>query len=134
MCRIKESDSCFFCGSDVETLEHLFWDCPIVNILWDKLVEWLAPCLDVSTYLNLKTVMLGVSLKLHSNLVNHLMLITKRYIYVSKCKENRLHFEGLRSEINKAYLTELNIIMYNAKFGNNKAQRKWEILDPLLKT
>lgn len=33
-------DSCFFCSSDHETVQHLFTGCSIISILWSLIMQW----------------------------------------------------------------------------------------------
>ena len=39
LCKITDNDNCYFCDNDIETIEHLFYFCPIVKAFWDKLAE-----------------------------------------------------------------------------------------------
>jgi len=34
ICKIKESNLCNFCQIEIEKIEHLFWECPIVQTFW----------------------------------------------------------------------------------------------------
>lgn len=37
---IVDSDVCRFCLEDIETLEHVFFECEIVKLFWAKIQEW----------------------------------------------------------------------------------------------
>ncbi|XP_052059423.1 uncharacterized protein LOC127700023 [Mytilus californianus] len=40
-CKLKETHLCSFCNETKETIEHIFWECYIVNIFWLQLVDTL---------------------------------------------------------------------------------------------
>ena len=35
---IKDTMNCEFCKNEIETIVHLFWECPVVRKLWQQLV------------------------------------------------------------------------------------------------
>ena len=41
---LKESGNCSFCGVELGTLIHLFWDCDETQFFWSKVVAWLKGC------------------------------------------------------------------------------------------
>ena len=50
VCNIIDNGSCYFCHSEVETIEHLFYLCPIVKELWVNLAENMRPYLDITPF------------------------------------------------------------------------------------
>ncbi len=50
-CKIKDTDKCYFCGDDVETLEHLFCDCILIKQLWNELANKVQPFVDIHRFL-----------------------------------------------------------------------------------
>ena len=42
ICKINE-DLCYFCNVEIETLEHLFWLCPVINNFWKEVTAVLKP-------------------------------------------------------------------------------------------
>ena len=57
-CKIGE-DKCYFCKSEVETLEHLFWDCSKIKQFWASIVEVLEPFIKLHDVIDIKAVLLG---------------------------------------------------------------------------
>ena len=53
--KISESSLCCFCNMQVETLEHLFWECKHVQHLWNRLGKFLIDK-KLIFLLNLKTI------------------------------------------------------------------------------
>ena len=48
MCKIEEGDKCSYCNVESEDIEHLFWDCALVNNLWIQFGD------SLSDYVRLK--------------------------------------------------------------------------------
>ena len=58
---LKESGNCSFCGVELETLTHLFWDCDETQCFWSKVVAWLKECKVVQeSYILEATTALGL--------------------------------------------------------------------------
>ena len=87
--KIKMTDSpqCTFCKNEIESLEHLFYNCKMTRSLWVALRSWL-----VEYNINLKpssvfNVLFGIfNAGEDFVIVNHLILEAKFYIY--RCKLN----------------------------------------------
>ena len=87
--KIKMTDSpqCTFCKNEIESLEHLFYNCEMTRSFWVALRSWL-----VEYNINLKpssvfNVLLGIfNAGEDFVIVNHLILEAKFYIY--RCKLN----------------------------------------------
>ena len=59
--KIIDNDLCTFCNENKEYIEHLFWECNIVQTFWNRLLEWLLQsCKYIySIQLSLELVMFG---------------------------------------------------------------------------
>ena len=93
MCKIKETDLCSFGCGGVETLEHLFWECNIVNLFWKEFVIKLKEkCFHCARlHLNAETILFGC----HKNFTSDkpfdfILLCAKFYIYKCKLQDNTL--------------------------------------------
>ena len=81
-CKLTNTATCSFCLLQIETIEHLFWECTIVKNLWLKLDDWLSE-IDINANFNdLKMTILGNPDLPHS--INHISLMKKQYIYKTK--------------------------------------------------
>ena len=130
ICGIK-ADKCYFCGIMTETLEHLFWECPKITQFWKKMVKTLEPYINLYEILNCKSILLGVRLGQNETLVNHLINIIKRYIYVVKCNGNNLCVEGALEKVKETFKIEQNIVrQQNKKF--DRIETKWAPLLQIL--
>ena len=103
ICKIKESATCTFCQISEETIEHLFWACPIINKFWQNLNICLQPYIDMSNSLNAPYILLGIYNDNSSDLLNLIIIIAKRYIYAQKCKDKQPTMRGAIDTIKIAY-------------------------------
>ena len=131
VCKISE-DLCYFCGSETETLEHLFWQCPIISNFWKNITIALKPYIDLDGLLNSASVLLGIKTQVNSRIINHLINLVKSYIYSTKCLGQNLSIAGVIGKIRSIYKIEKNIVTQYKK--NSKImEQKWEQMRPLLK-
>ena len=87
------SEECSFCNCHPETLKHLLWDCQKVQKLWTAFKKWTSSLLDDKNIaFNYADVVFNEYRGPQKILMNMLILIMKRYIYVTKCKGNQLNF------------------------------------------
>ena len=76
--KIKDTNLCTFCDNKIETLIHLFWDCPKIRPIWDWFV------INFDCELNFINVLFS-RLRSMNRLVDKLSLIAKYYIYKTRC-------------------------------------------------
>ena len=75
---ILDSDKCFFCHDEPETVIHFFWLCNIVQYLWDTLSNLIAEKTGIIISFSLSTVILGYCEKdFMNNSINFVILVTK---------------------------------------------------------
>lgn len=119
---LVNSSSCSFCNYQTESLQHLFWDCHIVKSIWLQLFECLKNLNiinDNKTFLSCKKLIQGCP----SNPLNieHIILMTKEYIYSSKLSGNEPNIEPLLQMIKYKIKLEkqyMNRQKFNMKWGN----------------
>jgi len=102
---IKDSDRCYFCGNHAETLDHLFYDCILIQDLWLDINNTLSPYIDISKHMSRKNILLGTE-NANELLINHLFIIVKRYIYVQHCKERTISIQGVLEYIKQYYVMD----------------------------
>ena len=138
LCNLSDTDQCYFCNSKVETISHLLFECDVVKSFWTDIFDWLYPMLDLLPLLNLENVIFGVENGEHSNLINQILLIVKRLIFVTKCKSENLSLPLFTGILKSCYSIEQNIYnsseldpSRNSKFKYVKY--KWKIIESKLK-
>ena len=98
--------------------------CNEVQILWEKLKKWIWYFLKLKIDFNAVTVILNNYIGTQSKIVNTLILMLKRYIYVTKCKEENLSFVNF---INTMF--QIREIEYLTALRNEKTNiffKKWK--------
>ena len=116
-CKIKDSPNCGFCHLQIETIQHLLWECPKSKTLWLQLSDTLLSK-GIRYNFTAKNVILGDSTA--SMLIEHLKLMTKHYIFTQKISQEDLEIKELlniikhKSNIEKHYSPDLS--KYNKKW------------------
>lgn len=84
-CKLVSSSLCDFCSMEIETLNHLFWECRYVQCFWMKLKEHLNEN-NIHIEITLKTISFGIQERFHPNfrLKNFIILIAKYFIFLNK--------------------------------------------------
>ena len=121
---MKEDEKCTFCSNSRETLVHLFWDCPRVRKVWEKMFEMLTEKYNIQDIrANPTSVIFNKIVHPTKHIAKLLCLLTKQYIYRQKCKGEKLNFVALRNIIR----TTENIEKYIAGKNNRIRlhERKW---------
>ena len=78
ICKINDN-LCYFCNYEIETLEHLFWLCPVTNNFWRDVIVVLKPYIDLNGLLWATTRLLSIKSKENSRILNHLFNLIKNY-------------------------------------------------------
>ena len=88
------------------------------------MVKTLEPYVNLHEILNSKSILLSVRLGQNEILVNHLINIIKRYIYVVKCIGSNLCVEGALGKVKESFKIEQNIVRQQNE-TNNVIETKW---------
>ena len=97
-CNIGHTTLCDFCSMEIETLDHLFWECIHVQLFWANLSTFLQDY-NVFIHFNLRNIMLGITEGTNQTEVQTknfiIILLGKRFIFKNKYKKqhpNLFHF------------------------------------------
>ena len=84
--RAVDSDKSEFCHSTIETIEHLFFHCPFVRILWEFLNNILTNAdIDFNIHM-VEVVVFGCN---RDRMFNLIIILVKHYIF--KCKHAKMY-------------------------------------------
>ena len=86
---IRDNPHCDYCPNYIDKIEHSIHLCPNTFKLWYDIAPWFLPEIYLYPYINTQNIMLGI-LDRNKNLENILILAIKRYIYVCKCKKQKI--------------------------------------------
>ena len=81
------SEMCYFCNTEPETLIHLMYNCGKVEQLRKALIIWLKRIGITITEITREEVILNTYKGKEAQMMKTVILLMKRYIYVSKCME-----------------------------------------------
>ena len=117
-CNLVNTKNCNFCKIHTETIEHLFWECPISKTLWLRVFEWLQNLNVPSNPFTIKNTLLGDNSEKLS--VKHIKIITKNFIYNAKINDNLPSFNQLLP------LLKYKISIDKYSMRNHVFKQKWE--------
>ena len=107
-------DTCAFCNTETESLEHVFLECTFVTSFWSEVLKWLEKYqLWRQVLLSNEEILLGFKGGKYT-LLNLIILSTKHYIYCCKCQHRRPLFNNLYSYLKRIFTLE----EYTAKTTN----------------
>ena len=121
MCKIVESHDCTFCNTDIETVEHLLWECNYVQLFWKELLKLLREkCTHCDRFaFSKELVIFGLKENVMlDNAIDFIILFAKFFIY--KCKLEKVI--PLNKNFIKCLITRLKIERHNAS-----AQKKFNV-------
>ena len=114
----------FLLSQKSETLVHLFYEYEVVQNLWDEVWRYWEECFQI--YQNNFTstaVILNKIMDKPGHIVNFLCLVTKQYIYSSRCLKQGIHIVGLRRVFKQIENVEKYIATKNGKLTRHMV--KW---------
>ena len=125
--RFRKVDSplCSHCNKE-ETLLHLFHSCLKTKQLWNKLRQYFSQFINIPHSTPQSSTVVIFNNNQHSVLINHLLLITKFYIYSAR-NTKQLNFDNLRITIKKIKELEKELTSSNKL----KLLKKWHPIDHL---
>ena len=126
VCKIS-NENCYFCKREIESIEHLSWKCSIIQEFWGKISNLFKRFINFYGILSLKTVMLGKRFQNNEMLLNQLLIICKRYIYVVKCTGQSLSISGFMNFVHHVDKIE-KIITVQYKKNEKTFTEKWSPL------
>ena len=128
--KLVDNDICIFCKNTSEDISHLFFDCELVKNFWHKVEYFLNTHLECNITLTQFIIMFGLCS--HIKILNHIILLAKRFIYISSIKQHALSFEVSIKTVKDTCTIEKYIARKNNSLG--PFFRKWKHLPDVLGT
>lgn len=120
---IVQSPRCTFCEDHYETMDHLFYDCPVVRRFWELFQSWYESVTDTEITLTKNIVFFCES---ESNLLNTLLIIAKQHIFSRKILERPPNVYILKDKIMECVRIERFYAIRNKKY--KPFAKKWKDL------
>ena len=127
--RFKKVDSplCSYCNEEEETPLQLFHSCLKTKQLWNKLRQYFSQFRNIP-HSTPQSSLLGIfDNSQHSELINHLLLIFKFYIYIAR-NTKQLNFDKLKIAIKKIKEIEKELSSSN----KHKLLKKFHPIDHII--
>ena len=127
--RFKKVDSplCSYCNEEEETLLHLFHSCLKTKQLWDKLRQYFSQVIDIPHSTPQSSILEIFDNNQHSELINHLLLIFKFYVYSAR-NTKQLSSDNLKIKIKRIEEIEKELTSSNKL----KLLKKWHPIDHMI--
>ena len=90
-CKITSSSLCEFCNMDCETIEHLFWECQVVQAFWTGITNFIE-AKQISIKVNFQTASFGTNITHAHKMSFNFIMLTAKY-FIVKCKYTNVHPE-----------------------------------------
>lgn len=127
-CQLASSTLCDFCNMELETIDHLFWECIYVQELWSSVSRFIHNC-QLTSDLNAKTAAFGMCHKDKNNsiqVINFIFFQVKYFIFSSKYRKTIPTFGHFQRYLLYRIQIEKEIALVNDKLGLFEA--KWKMV------
>jgi len=104
-----DQNNCSFCNVEIETTEHIFFDCSCCMLLWEDLQDWLSSKIPLPDPLTRENIIFGVRLEDSSSdlVLNNIIVLAKYFIHCSKWRKSKPYFSVFKNEVLNAHLVAL---------------------------
>ena len=120
---LAQSSDCYFCNQYVETIIHLFWECPTIQDMWQEMRVFLEQYFKVELNLTATNVIFNQVVERRMHVVNFIVLVIKQYVYKQRCLKLSICVPELIQNIKRVENIEKFIAVKNGKIDVHK--RKW---------
>lgn len=126
---IKQNNLCTFCLTETEKIEHLFWQCNVVNQFWEQVNQWIYTKGDYMLNINKYRAIFGMpQTNLFIRPINYILILTRYYIYKCKMKNTNLDIRIWENDVKQFIAIEKSIAIKNDRYEKfEKTWGKWMI-------
>jgi len=113
---------CSFCHKDIETISHMFTECPYAKKFWSDIEKWYGNETTSKIQLHQQTILFGFHPK--HLLENLITLVAKAHIYSSRIQSQTPHIDLCILRLRSIYTIESYIAQTTDKYNTFKT--KWQ--------
>ena len=124
------TDRCTFCKNSQEDIHHILLFCRFSRALWNDLHAYIVRKTGIDVPLSDEDLIFGNKLLPFPNLYNHILILTKQYIYACRCLNDTPDINALIRKIDREYRIELSTYSKESNIIQTDPKRKWEPLYP----
>lgn len=112
---VVDDPNCTFCKDEVETIEHLLWNCDITQNFLEEIDHWLLSN-GISIPFTKNIFIFGNTAKFFNwEASNLILLCIKQYIYNTRCFQKNLSLQAVINKMRDFYYIEKCIAVKNKK-------------------
>lgn len=126
---IITSPICVFCNQEDETIEHLLWDCCIVQEFFHRVNNLLSD-FNIQLPLNKKDFLFSIEDYKQKKLIQLIILEIKYYIYTARCLKQKPNTTALRHSLKMFYWIHKQLAINNG--GLDTFLVTWQCLEALI--
>ena len=107
--KLVDSPLCTFGCHEEETIAHLFYDCPVVQLFWADVLIWIhSQCTHCDKfYFTEELVVLGTKQNTRTDcVIDFIILLAKWHIYKCKLQNKSPHLLAFKNMLKNRYLLE----------------------------
>lgn len=125
---IKNCNKCNICKTEIESIQHLFWECDEIKRIWQMLIEWIQNKINKTIQLNLTSILFGNSENLQTSYpLNFIILHTKYSIYCSSRKNDKITLNEIKNFLLYRFNIEKTLAQKNMTIDKfNKLWENWQ--------
>ena len=120
-CKIKETASCEFCSMEIETINHLFWECNHVQHVWTNLTMFLLRH-NITINFCSKYVTFDITERtncIETQVKNYIILLEKYFIFKNKYQETQPTLEHFKLYLSQRIKVEKTFILQMIELPNS---------------
>ena len=119
-----DTEKCTFCRLETETITHHLWECPTAQHIWQNLKDWFMQKTGRNISFTVENIIFNNITKNPIDSSNIICLITKQYLYSSRCLKEIPNFYKLKIKITETYNIEKYLAISMDKL--KKHEKKWK--------
>ena len=124
-CKINNSPLCSLCQNDIETIEHLFFNCDLIKDIWRQVESWIKERVDLEVKFTIKDIILNTYQVNRPEIINRIILLVRDCIYKKSRKAEYISLFDIKNTICRYYKAEFTA--YCIKAERQKFERKWGV-------
>ena len=88
---ISETELCYYCNTERETISHLLYWCPKVMAFWLEVISYVKDRFNVQIDLSIGSIITNRIYSKRGKVINFIVLLAKQFIYKQKCMKSNLN-------------------------------------------
>lgn len=131
-CHLVPSNLCDFCFMSIDSITHMFWECPIIQAFWRDVECDLERKLSTNIDLNLENILFcnrqnhEQNSRYKSFIINYIILSAKYFIFKCKCNSDNPNLAKFKHVIKTNEKIEETIALTKNKMYQHN--RKWQLV------